>query len=51
LTIVSHRRERKERREKTSFVVKEKDYLTQRERGVEQRAGGIEHREESKGRR
>ena len=30
MTIVSHRRERKGRREKTFFVVKEKDYLTQR---------------------
>ena len=30
MTIEFHRRERKERREKTLFVVKEKDYLTQR---------------------
>jgi len=28
MTIKFHRRERKERREKTFFVVKEKDYLT-----------------------
>ena len=28
MTIVSHRRERKGRREKTFFVVKEKDYFT-----------------------
>jgi len=28
LTIVFHRRERKGRREKTLFVVKEKDYFT-----------------------
>jgi hypothetical protein len=33
LTIVFHRRARKVRRGKTLFVVKEKDYLTQRRGG------------------